>query len=69
MTMFVTVFNIIFIFMIMISPSTGSLVQLSTCHSSLSPRMHMLNKEIVMMMAAKVMMVTITFDSDDDDNK
>ena len=64
MTMFVTVFNIIFIFMIMISPSTGSLVQLSTCHSSLSPRMHMLNKEIVRMMAK-----VITIDSDDDDNK
>ena len=64
MTMFVTVFNIIFIFMIMISPSTGSLVQLSTCHSSLSPRMHMLNKEIVKMVAK-----VITFDSDDDDNK
>ena len=64
MTMFVTVFNIIFIFVIMISPSTGSLVQLSTCHSSLSPRMHMLNKEIVKMVAK-----VITFDSDDDDNK
>ena len=64
MTMFVTVFNIIFIFMIMTSPSTGSLVQLSTCHSSLSPRMHMLNKEIVKMVAK-----VITFDSDDDDNK
>ena len=64
MTMFTTVFNIIFIFMIMISPSTGSLVQLSTCHSSLSPRMHMLNKEIVKMVAK-----VITFDSDDDDNK
>ena len=64
MTMFVTVFNIIFIFMIMISPSTGSLVQLSTCHSSLSPRMHMLNKEIVKMVAK-----VIKFDSDDDDNK
>ena len=64
MTMFITVFNIIFIFMIMISPSTGSLVQLSTCHSSLSPRMHMLNKEIVKMVAK-----VITFDSDDDDNK
>ena len=66
MTLFITVFNIITmtIFMIipMISPLTGSLVQLSTCHSNLSPRMHMLNKEIV------TMGVMITIDCDDDDS-
>ena len=72
MTLFITAFNIItmifvmiitltiFMIILIISPLTGSLVQLSTCHSSLSPRMHMLSKEIM------TMVVMITSDSDDE---